>query len=68
MFYLMLHIQNQGSFPKPLTAKQEREVLNRLQNGDETARDELVEHNLRLVVHIIKKYYSNYSEIGRAHV
>lgn len=62
MFYLMLHIQNQGSFPKPLTAKQEREVLNRLQNGDETARDELVEHNLRLVVHIIKKYYSNYSD------
>ena len=52
----MLHIQNQGSFPKPLTAKQEREVLNRLQNGDETARDELVAHNLRLVVHSIKRY------------
>lgn len=62
MFYLMLHIQNQGSFPKPLSAKQEREALERMKNGDTNARDELVEHNLRLVVHIIKKYYSAYSE------
>lgn len=62
MFYLMLHLENQGSFPKPLTAKQEREALERLKQGDDSARDLLVEHNLRLVVHIIKKYYSNYSE------
>lgn len=62
VFYLMLHIENAGSFPKPLSAKAEREALKRLQTGDTAARDELVEHNLRLVVHIIKKYYSNYSE------
>lgn len=62
MFYLMLHIQNAGSFPKPLSAKEEREALQRLKEGDAEARDLLVEHNLRLVVHIIKKYYSSYSD------
>lgn len=62
MFYLMLHIENQGSFPKPLSAKEEREALERVKQGDNSARDLLVEHNLRLVVHIIKKYYSNYSD------
>ncbi len=58
----MLHIQNAGSFPKPLSAKEEREALQRLKEGDSEARDLLVEHNLRLVVHIIKKYYSSYSD------
>lgn len=62
MFYLMLHIQNAGSFPKPLSAKEEREALERMKSGDSSARDLLVEHNLRLVVHIIKKYYSSYSD------
>lgn len=62
MFYLMLHLQNAGSFPKPLSAKEEREALERLKNGDAEARNLLVEHNLRLVVHIIKKYYSSYSD------
>ncbi len=62
MFYLMLHLENQGSFPKPLSAKEEKEALERLKQGDGSAANLLVEHNLRLVVHIIKKYYSNYSE------
>ena len=62
MFYLMLHLENQGSFPKPLSSKEEKEALERLRQGDSSARDLLVEHNLRLVVHIIKKYYSNYSD------
>ena len=62
MFYLMLHLENQGSFPKPLSSKEEKEALERLRQGDSAARDLLVEHNLRLVVHIIKKYYSNYSD------
>ena len=48
-----------GSFPRPLSAKQERLCLERVKQGDLSARNELVEHNLRLVVHIIKKYYSN---------
>jgi len=62
MLYLMLHLENSGSFPKPLTAAEEREALERMRQGDAAARDKLVEHNLRLVVHIIKKYYANYSD------
>jgi len=54
-----LHVTGGHSFPKPLSAKQERECLKRIREGDPTARNELIEHNLRLVVHIIKKYYQN---------
>lgn len=62
MLYWMLHIEGAGSFPKPLSAKEEREALARFQAGDLTARDTLIEHNLRLVAHIIKKYYASYSD------
>lgn len=62
MLYWMLHIEGAGSFPKPLSAKEEREALSRFQAGDLTARDTLIEHNLRLVAHIIKKYYASYSD------
>mgnify|MGYP001181867945 CR=1 FL=1 len=47
-----------GSFPPPLTAKEEQEYLERYQNGDMEARNLLIEHNLRLVAHVIKKYYT----------
>ena len=47
-----------GSFPKPLSAKEEREYLERWAGGDLEARNKLVEHNLRLVAHIAKKYFS----------
>lgn len=43
-------------FPKPLTAKEEKELLNKMKNGDKKARKRLIEHNLRLVSHIVKKY------------
>ena len=49
---------NSGSFPKPLTAAEERKYLERFAQGDIDARNVLVEHNLRLVAHIIKKYYT----------
>lgn len=62
MLYFMLHIEGTGSFPKPLRAKEEREALERFAAGDTEARDLLIEHNLRLVAHIIKKYYSSYSD------
>lgn len=62
MLYLLLHIEGAGSFPKPLSAKEERAALERFAAGDMAARDELIEHNLRLVAHIIKKYYSNYAD------
>ena len=45
-----------GSFPNPLSAKEEREYLERLANGDNEARNILIERNLRLVAHIAKKY------------
>lgn len=57
--FLMLRIANPvGSFPRPLTAAEEREYLDRAAAGDEEARGILIEHNLRLVAHIIKKYYT----------
>ncbi|MBQ7485195.1 MAG: RNA polymerase sporulation sigma factor SigK [Oscillospiraceae bacterium] len=57
--FLSLHLaQNTGSFPKPLSASEEREYLRRAAAGDMDARNKLVEHNLRLVAHIVKKYYT----------
>ena len=57
--FLSLHLAgNPGSFPKPLSAKEEREYLDRCAAGDMDARNKLVEHNLRLVAHIVKKYYT----------
>ena len=52
-----------GSFPKPLSAKEEREYVGAwLEAGDMQARNKLIEHNLRLVAHIIKKYYTQSSD------
>ncbi len=53
-----LRLSGGGSFPKPLTAAEEREYLRRYADGDSSARDVLIERNLRLVAHIIKKYYT----------
>ena len=47
-----------GSFPKPLSAQEEREYLCRSAEGDLEARNILIERNLRLVAHIMKKYYA----------
>lgn len=55
---LALHIDNPGNFPQSLNAQQEKELLSKVQNGDIAAKQKLIEHNLRLVVHIIKKYYA----------
>ena len=60
--FFILHVCGGGQFPKPLSEKKEREYLLRFKNGDSTARNILVEHNLRLVAHIIKKYYGKLSE------
>ena len=53
---------NSGSFPKPLSAREEQMYLERSLAGDLEARNILVEHNLRLVAHIIKKYYTQSAE------
>ncbi len=60
---LSLHLADRsGSFPKPLSAAEERAYLARLADGDQEARNVLVEHNLRLVAHVVKKYYAQESE------
>lgn len=50
------YISNNSLFPEPLTAEEERIYLERLANGDEEARNILIEKNLRLVAHVCKKY------------
>ncbi len=60
--FFILHVCGGGAFPKPLSEKQEREALLRCQNGDKEARRLLIEHNLRLVAHIIKKYYGRQND------
>ena len=55
---LSLRLSGGGSFPKPLSAAEEREYLQRYAQGDQEARDILIQRNLRLVAHIIKKYYT----------
>lgn len=60
MFFMALQVVNSGSFPHPLSAKEEQAFLTAYHDrGDKEARSKLVEHNLRLVAHIIKKYYSS---------
>jgi len=59
IYYLALHVTGAGSFPSPLSAAQEYELLKKTQDGDMSARNSLVEHNLRLVAHIVKKYYAS---------
>ena len=57
VFYMALHVVNAGSFPRPLTADKEHEYLEAYRKGgDNHARDQLIEHNLRLVAHIARKY------------
>ena len=62
LMFLILHVTGSGSFPRPLTAAEERDLLRKMKNGDRVARTALIEHNLRLVAHIVKKYYSGQSE------
>ena len=57
---LILGIEDTQSFPPPLSKEEETELFERMSNGDPRARDKLIEHNLRLVSHIIRKYYSSY--------
>ncbi len=58
VIFLFLHVTGGGTFPRALSAAQEREALERMASGDKSARQKLIEHNLRLVAHIVKKYYA----------
>ena len=58
LFFTLRLSGGSGSFPRPLKAAEERAYLERAAQGDLEARNLLVEHNLRLVAHIVKKYYA----------
>ena len=57
---LILGIEESQSFPPPLSKEEEAVLFEKMADGDFSARDKLIEHNLRLVSHIIRKYYSTY--------
>ena len=60
--FFVLHITGPGTFAPPLSAKEEAACLKAMQEGDASARSKLIEHNLRLVAHIIKKYYAEQND------
>ena len=59
--FLALHLES-GCFPRPLTAREEAAAFSALHAGDAAAREKLIRHNLRLVVHVAKKYYAQPSD------
>ncbi|MBQ6034439.1 RNA polymerase sporulation sigma factor SigK [Ruminococcus sp.] len=62
LFFFALHVENSSVFPKPLSKKEEQECFEAMSQGDNKARSRLIEHNLRLVAHIVKKYASSSDE------
>lgn len=62
LVFFALHVDNSAVFPKPLSKSEELELFERSSCGDEFARKKLIEHNLRLVAHIVKKYASTFDE------
>lgn len=62
LFCLLLHVTGSGSFPRALSREEEKKCLEEMSQGGTAARKKLIEHNLRLVAHIIKKYYANQND------
>lgn len=62
LIFCILHADTPHIFPKPLTAKEELACFTAMAEGDRSAKNRLIEHNLRLVVHIAKKYRSTSEE------
>lgn len=62
VLFFVLHVTGGNSFPKPLSSSEEKVYLEKMKIGDKIAREKLIEHNLRLVAHIVKKYYSSTSD------
>ena len=59
LVHLILGINSPQNFPPPLSQQKETEYFSLMEEGDEHAREELILHNLRLVSHIVRKYYSS---------
>lgn len=57
---LILRLSDTQNFPPPLKADEERELFIKMKEGDGNARARLIEHNMRLISHVIRKYYSSY--------
>ena len=56
---MVSYISQPGTFPKPLTQEEEDNEVRRMEAGEEEARNILIEHNMRLVAHVVKKYQSS---------
>lgn len=59
LFIFALHAESTSVFPKPLSQAEELDCFKKMENGDRSAKNRLIEHNLRLVAHIVKKYSQN---------
>ena len=62
LLFIGLHLDSRSSFPKQLSPKEEEECIALIAQGDMDARGKLIEHNLRLVAHIVKKYYFQHAD------
>lgn len=62
VLFFILSVSGSGSFPRPLSAAEEKACLEKYKQGDLEAKNKLIEHNLRLVAHIIKKYNTNWND------
>ncbi|MBQ4165601.1 MAG: RNA polymerase sporulation sigma factor SigK [Oscillospiraceae bacterium] len=62
LLFFGLHLENRNMFPKQLSKKEEAECIKRIAAGDPTARNTLIEHNLRLVAYIVNKNYPDSNE------
>jgi RNA polymerase sigma factor, sigma-70 family len=62
LLFFALHVENNTVFPKPLSKKEEEECFLKMSDGDKKAKNMLIEHNLRLVAHIAKKYSAGLSD------
>lgn len=62
LIIMALHLEDRFTFPEPLTKEEEKMYIEKMQTGDKKAKDILIERNLRLVAHVVKKYYSANAE------